>query len=992
MAYPTQYDWANTTVIRPIITIEKSADTMVAAPYDTVTYLIWFNNTGFSPISTVWINDTLPNGVTYQYDDNASVTGAFPDIGNPTTQSGQLYGYTFTSVLPGYHCFNITVTVDNNLPNNIILDNWAYLNGTGIPETYDNAQVRTNAPPQQGHLIIGWIWNLSAPMRVTDQSVTVRITNNDTGEWTEVTSDSLGRYYVDLSNTANFPSGYILGQPIYVQAWNSTASGVNWTTVSSGPRTWCNVTLRGRANITVEKAVNQTSAVAGAYLNYTVWINNTGGGNAAIVYVNDTLPGWCIYLDDNASDIGPYTMTQVGSVLQYEFYDLPPGNYYFNISVQVNPSTPATTLINNVTAEYSDASNVTMFDGGWDTASTTISGSGQISHLIIGFARTSTGVPITSFTLTLYFSANDHINATADDYVNVTVHTDSLGRYIVDLANMYIDDGHTYYDGENITGACTAYGYMVWNTTDDLWVPSGAIPGGSWPDPIGKVHTAQHRQWMNFTFPTGIGNPNVTINKTVNNTPTYPGVKFLVVNPGDYLNYSIWFNNSGGVASILWINDTLPVNIIFIGHNATDVPYFVAPGYSWFDGQWHLQFNFTNVPNSDDGWWFNITVQVDPAAAGGLYTNNATANVTNQAHVPQHDSNATIFVPPPGPSKQYINKTANATAVFPNGDTDPLPVYPGDTVYFIVWFNTTGPTAYLWINDTFPLYDVQYTDNNASDLMGVPFPYTITNVEVWWEASTRTLHVNLTGIPENPGGWWFWIEAQVNDSVVDPIHNYLTGNHTNNATIVNTTGLTDVYDTATLNILIGAPVGSITLNKSANLTADYPNPFVDPLPVNPGDVFYYIFWFNNSGPTVNLWLNDTLPVDVQYTGFHNATDVPYFVPPGYSWFDGVQWHLQFNFTAVPTNEDGWWFWVRVRVNTTLEGITNWGTTGHQNIAVINWTDGTQEVGGSDDTTIDIIPEYDTLFAPILGTLAMLGVAFRQRKRKNKTNHYICHYQ
>ncbi len=49
----------------PDITVEKTANVTTAEPGDLIEYTIYYNNTGPGEAETVWINDTLPDGVTF---------------------------------------------------------------------------------------------------------------------------------------------------------------------------------------------------------------------------------------------------------------------------------------------------------------------------------------------------------------------------------------------------------------------------------------------------------------------------------------------------------------------------------------------------------------------------------------------------------------------------------------------------------------------------------------------------------------------------------------------------------------------------------------------------------------------------------------------------------------------------------------------------------------------------------------------------------------
>jgi uncharacterized repeat protein (TIGR01451 family) len=108
---------ANTSVSRPVIVVEKIVDKPTALPGDILTYTVFYNNTGGARANHVWINDTLPVGVTYQSANPA-----------PNQIIGQTLRWHFTNVAAGSHSLTITVLVDAFPP--AVLVNWAFLNYT----------------------------------------------------------------------------------------------------------------------------------------------------------------------------------------------------------------------------------------------------------------------------------------------------------------------------------------------------------------------------------------------------------------------------------------------------------------------------------------------------------------------------------------------------------------------------------------------------------------------------------------------------------------------------------------------------------------------------------------------------------------------------------------------------------------------------------------------------------------------------------------------
>ena len=111
----------NTIIERPIITVTKIVDKSSALPGDFLNYTIYFNNTGQKNADTVWINDTLPAGVTY-ISDTAAGLGTY--VASDTTGNPLLY--EFAKVKKNtYNAFTITVQVNATPPP--ILTNWVNL-------------------------------------------------------------------------------------------------------------------------------------------------------------------------------------------------------------------------------------------------------------------------------------------------------------------------------------------------------------------------------------------------------------------------------------------------------------------------------------------------------------------------------------------------------------------------------------------------------------------------------------------------------------------------------------------------------------------------------------------------------------------------------------------------------------------------------------------------------------------------------------------------
>jgi len=121
-------------VLSPFIQPEKSAPAN-AEPSEIITYKIYYNNTGDTVAANVWLNDTLPAGVTFI---NASNSGV---------ESGGVVRWNFNNLLPGIWFVTINVSLNAGLTNGLILSNWVFCNvtasnGLQLPETNDSAVTR----------------------------------------------------------------------------------------------------------------------------------------------------------------------------------------------------------------------------------------------------------------------------------------------------------------------------------------------------------------------------------------------------------------------------------------------------------------------------------------------------------------------------------------------------------------------------------------------------------------------------------------------------------------------------------------------------------------------------------------------------------------------------------------------------------------------------------------------------------------------------------
>jgi uncharacterized repeat protein (TIGR01451 family) len=232
---------------RPTIVVAKTASRAIAAPGDSITYSLYYNNTNTGMAKNVWINDTLPSGVAYS-------SSSLPYQSN----AGSTYRWMFTNVMPGGHSFTVTVGVTAGTTSGQSLTNAVTLNytdqlGRGLAQTRASATTTVSRP------MITVVKTANPSSAKAGDLVTFTIYYNNSGNAAAGTvsiQDSLP-VGMDYRNANPAPT-WTDGRTFY---WN-------FTNVAPGPHS---LTLTALVNA----SFNGNRLVNWAFLNYT-----TAGGYA----------------------------------------------------------------------------------------------------------------------------------------------------------------------------------------------------------------------------------------------------------------------------------------------------------------------------------------------------------------------------------------------------------------------------------------------------------------------------------------------------------------------------------------------------------------------------------------------------------------------------------------------------------------------------------------------------------------------------------------
>lgn len=199
----------------PHVVVSKITSTVSVMPRQFVNYTIFFNNTGTAWADWLWLNDTLPAGVTFV---QASISPAYIN--------GQDIRWMFENVPMGNHSLTVMVQVNIGVPKSTVLSNLAvceYSPNGATTMDWANSTVSWMLPP---YVIYGYVRdNFGLPLVGT----TVNILNNDTGESIIVLTNALGQYSADMENLL---SGYINGDALILTTSNPSG-GYNATVINT---------------------------------------------------------------------------------------------------------------------------------------------------------------------------------------------------------------------------------------------------------------------------------------------------------------------------------------------------------------------------------------------------------------------------------------------------------------------------------------------------------------------------------------------------------------------------------------------------------------------------------------------------------------------------------------------------------------------------------------------------------------------------------------
>jgi len=645
---------------RPIIAIAKTGDRATALPGDFLTYTIWFNNTGDGNARHVWVNDTLPTGVTY-----ASSSVPF------SSSSGQTYRWYFSQMTPGTHSFTITVTVDSGVPTGTVLTNNVRLQYTDqlsrfMGTSSDSWDVTVQIPPPSMQVAKVAAYSNPSPGDYVDFTIYYNNTGLGTAShlWLNDTLP-MGMAYVSATPTPASVSGQNVrwyfqnvapgnyqitltaqvgtGVPVGTVLTNNAVcdykdlGGVSLPAVSDSESVTVTAPLTRIVinEISIRPNNNEWVEVcnpSGTAVNIGGWRIRVGGNTAYTFPAGTILGAWGSGLEYFAANTGGNDFPNGGGtvLLQRD----PPGPVgWTTIDQTTYPGGIAATQTwsrfkhedTGMPIDTGSAADFYVSNNAWlvpegptpaapndrkrpimiveKTASTIVAEPGQLITYTIWYNNTGDGNAKSVW-------VNDTLPSGVDYVSAVPVPTSIAGQSLVWSFNTVVHDTVNSIAISVRMNALPADGEVLTNTAALVYHDALKRPMGSSSD-----------------------SANISCSKALIDVAKVSDVAEAVA--GGTIVYTIYYNNTGSAnAGSVWINDTLPGGVTFVSAS-------ISPTISGSTLRWLL----TSVAPGAHS--LTVTVTVNATADSGTITNWAFLDYASNygAGLGSNSDSAVVIIP-----------------------------------------------------------------------------------------------------------------------------------------------------------------------------------------------------------------------------------------------------------------------------------------------------------------------------------------------------------
>jgi uncharacterized repeat protein (TIGR01451 family) len=452
-------------------------------------------------------------------------------------------------------------------------------------------------------------------------------------------------------------------------------------------------------NFTLELAVSENVVQAGQNLTYTAFLNNTGGGTASKVWVNDTFPGGLTYISDNASEVGGIRISDYC----WFFVNVSNGVLTFRIVAYVNGGlADGSVLTNNVTLAYTDP-----VDKIYETSkaeATTIVGSPfirldvMVEENELGFGEVAN--------MTVYFN-NSGYGTARFVWINYSlapelIFVDSTaGEYMTSPGHWEFTDvqrgNHSFIIGALVNESSP--GFTINSLFDLLYVDGG---GFHWVVPQAGVTLTVMASLVSFDVMTESSQVDALLP----------------------FNLLIYLNNSGNdVASLLLLNITVPEFVAFDSDNSIDLVHF--------SGRWIedclIRYRFTSIGPGAELLILSLRAGAYVGDQSPFMLNATLFTVDGQSEVTSILEDDVSLV---------LAKAVLGIHIVGSGPTSTA----RGTIQYNIYFNNSGHgvSHQVWVDCTLPI-ELEYLYDNATSS-----PYYDSSY-----LDGQTLHLNFTDV--HPG-------------------------------------------------------------------------------------------------------------------------------------------------------------------------------------------------------------------------------------------------
>ncbi len=358
-SWPMQTASCDVAFVGPVISLTKTSSKLGLHSSEPIVYAITMQNSGDSA-QTLWVNDSLPSGLTYASDTAASIGGAPPVV------SGSMVYFQFTN-MPGPWSWSFTMTAlaasdlvrGSTLTNTVSL-NYTNANGFLLPPRRASWTVSVFAPNLVSASVI------LARNQVTPSDVVVgRVTYTNAGNepandaWVNLTFDPFllflnatlpAEVSPDLLHVnftlANVPIGT---RTIFLNASVATTVADHWLMPIGGTITYTDGSGKRMAptligsdmveasvpKMTLTVTTDNPFFEAAGFAFYNIYPVNAGSGVAGDVRLTLTLPASFVYVNDTSD--GERTI-RGGSTYVWHWTNVAPGSKSFSLTLKVKPS------------------------------------------------------------------------------------------------------------------------------------------------------------------------------------------------------------------------------------------------------------------------------------------------------------------------------------------------------------------------------------------------------------------------------------------------------------------------------------------------------------------------------------------------------------------------------------------------------------------------------------------------------------------------------